>query len=58
MTDVALPIDKDNKRYAREYWRKIEENRRQWTNNPFAKISKNPFLQSRNLEGGRERRVL
>jgi len=33
-----------NKRYDREYWRRIEENWRWWKKNPFSGYNKNPFL--------------
>jgi len=32
------------KKYEQEYWRRLEENWRRWKRNPFAKISRNPFL--------------
>jgi len=32
------------KKYEQEYWKKLEENWRQWKRNPFAKVSHNPFL--------------
>jgi len=33
-----------NKKYNREYWRRIEENWRRWKKNPFSRYSRNPFL--------------
>ena len=33
-----------NKRYDREYWRRMEENWKRWKKNPFSRYSRNPFL--------------
>ena len=33
-----------NKKYNREYWKRMEENWRQWKKNPFSRYSRNPFL--------------
>ena len=33
-----------NKKYDREYWRRMEENWRQWKKNPFSRYSRNLFL--------------
>jgi len=49
MTDVALPINKDNKRYAREYWRKIGGNRQIIHLHKLAKIH---FYKVGILKGG------
>jgi len=42
-----------NKKYDREYWKKIEENWRRWKKNPFSRYSKNPFL--KRMEGKKDR---
>jgi len=33
-----------NKRYNREYWRRMEKNWRRWKKNPFSRYNRNPFL--------------
>jgi len=33
-----------NKKYDREYWKRMEENWRRWKKNPFSKYSRNLFL--------------
>jgi len=33
-----------NKKYDREYWKKMKENWRQWKRNPFSRYSRNMFL--------------
>jgi len=33
-----------NKKYDREYWKRMEENWRQWKKNPFSRYSRNPSL--------------
>jgi len=33
-----------NKKYDREYWKRMEENWRRWKKNPFSRYSRNPFL--------------
>jgi len=33
-----------NKKYDQEYWKKIEENWKQWKENLFSRYSRNPFL--------------
>ena len=33
-----------NKKYDREYWKRMEENWRQWKKNLFSRYSRNPFL--------------
>jgi len=38
------------KKYEQEYWKRLEENWRQWKRNPFAKVSRNPFLQIKQQE--------
>jgi len=38
------------KKYKHEYWKRLEENWRQWKRNPFAKISCNPFLRIKQQE--------
>ena len=38
------------KKYKQEYWKRLEENWRRWKRNPFAKISRNPFLQIKQQE--------
>ena len=42
-----------DKKYEREYWRRLEENWRRWKQNPFAKVSRNPFLWIKELEEGK-----
>ena len=39
-----------DKKYEWKYWRRLEKNQRQWKQNPFAKVSQNPFLQMKELE--------
>jgi len=39
-----------DKKYEWKYWRRLEENWRQWKQNPFTKVSQNPFLQIKELE--------
>jgi len=34
----------DNKKYEREYWKRMEENWRLWKKNLFSRYSRNPFL--------------
>ena len=33
-----------NKKYDKEYWKRMEENWRQQKKNPFSRYNKNPFL--------------
>jgi len=33
-----------NKKYDREYWKRMEENWKRWKRNPFSRYSRNPFL--------------
>ena len=33
-----------NKKYNKEYWKRMEENWRWWKKNPFSRYSRNPFL--------------
>jgi len=39
-----------DKKYEWEYWRRLEENWRQWKQNLFAKVSQNLFLRIKELE--------
>ena len=34
----------ENKKYDREYWKRMEENWRHWKKNSFSRYSRNPFL--------------
>ena len=33
-----------NKKYDREYWKRMEKNWRRWKKNPFSRYNRNPFL--------------
>ena len=46
-----------NKKYDREYWKRMEKNWRRWKKNPFSRYSRNPFLkkieeEKREYKGG------